>query len=720
MASVAAAALLITSPAPAATPDSKLVVVLYPDNTNGSPAASAADRGLRAGLAAAAAPFFEVRNEYVGVPRAFPPDINHFQREYLKKKYAGRKVDLVVAVLAPALDFALQYRDDLFPGAPLVFCAVEEREVAARALAGDVHGVPMRVEIAATLDDALRLHPGTRRVFVVAGAAPFDAFWEAEARRAFRAYEGRLEFVYLTGLPMADLLARAAALPEQSVVYYLHVFEDGTGRGFVPADALALLSQAANAPVYGHSAAYVGSGAVGGRVVDFGHEGATAARVGLGLLAGGLAEPLPAPGSGNIDLFDGRQLRRWGIDEACLPPGGVVRFRQLTFWGEYKWHVAAAAAVCVVQAVLIAALVAQLVKRRRADERFRQVVETAPVGILLVSPGGAIDMANDQALELFGYARDEILGRPVELLVPDRAGDRHPADRRRHFDAPAVRPMGLGRELTGRRKDGREVPIEIALSTLQTPKGLFVLASVVDRTERRLAEAASRASQHELRLLTGRLLNAQETERRRIARELHDDVSQNLALLAVEMDLLTTAAGTAGVAGRAGELSSRLKDVSSAVHGLSHQLHPSKLEQLGLVAAVRGLCQEYTRAHGLDVKFTHHGLPDRLRPDTELCLFRIAQEALGNVVRHSGSADAAVELAGTGRDVCLRVSDSGRGFDPSVLGGRLGLAGMRERVSLVGGQLRIESGPGSGTRVEARVPAGPAAGDDARRPGGTP
>ncbi|MBX9626898.1 MAG: PAS domain S-box protein [Gemmataceae bacterium] len=707
-------------PAEAAPPaDGKLVVVLYSGDTAGSPAVVAADRGFRAVLAGGSAGHVEVRSEYVDTPRPGGPDLGRLQREYLRTKYAGRKVDLLVAVLSPALDFALEHRAELFPSAPLVFCAVEGREVAARTLPPDVAGVPMRVEVAATLDLALRLHPATRRVFVVAGSAPFDLFWEGEARREFRAFEGRLEFVYLTGLPMADLLARVADLPEGSVIYYLHVFRDGAGRDFLPADALARLSRAANAPVYGHSAAYIGSGAVGGRVVDFEREGGNAARVGLAILAGERPGDIPTqPLGGNADLFDWHQLRRWGVDEDRLPPGGVVRFREPTFWGEYRWHVAGAVALCVVQAGLIAALVVQLMKRRRADERFRRVVETAPVGILLVGPDGAVVMANDQAVRLFGYARGELLGRPVELLVPDRARDRHPADRGRYFDAPAVRPMGLGRELTGRRKDGREVPVEIGLSPLQTPKGLFVLASVVDLTERRRAEAEARASQRELLALPGRLLDAQEAERRRIARELHDDISQNLALLAVEMDLLAGPPSSAEAGVPARDLSARLKGVSSAVHDLSHQLHPSKLEQLGLVAAVRGLCQEYARARGLDVKFTHYGLPDRFRPEAELCLFRIVQEALGNVAKHSGVRHAAVELIGSPGEVRLRVADDGVGFDPTARGGRLGLASMRERVNLVGGEVVIDSRPGGGTRIDVRVPTAPAGEEGTGRLGG--
>ena len=196
----------------------------------------------------------------------------------------------------------LKYRDELFPGVPVVYGAIDQREVKARKLGPDVVGVPMTVDLAPTLDLALRLHPGTRRVFVVAGKSKTDAYWVAEARRAFRGHEGKVEFVYLTGLPLNDLLRRVADLPDRSVIYYLHVFEDGLGNTFVPAEVAGRLAAAANAPVYGHYSTYVGRGIVGGRVVSFEAEGANAARVAVRILAG------ETPGSDRPPRAGGKPL----------------------------------------------------------------------------------------------------------------------------------------------------------------------------------------------------------------------------------------------------------------------------------------------------------------------------------------------------------------------------------------------------------------------------
>ena len=221
-------------------------------------------------------------------------------------------------------------------------------------------------------------------------------------------------------------------------------------------------------------------------------------------------------------------------------------------------------------------------------------------------------------------------------------------------------------------------------------------------------EEALRESQRELQVLTGRLIHSQETERRRIAHELHDDFNQSLALLSVDLDILGQKPLLAGnqLGGRIHELSTRVKQLSSSVHGLSHQLHPSKLEQLGLLAAVRGLCQELTQSHSLPIAFTHHDVPETLSEDTALCLYRIVQEALGNVLKHSGATHAWVELTQRAGTVYLQVTDDGVGFDPKSVdrNGGLGLVSMRERLRLVQGQISFDSQRSIGTRIAVSVP----------------
>ncbi|AMV27787.1 Oxygen sensor histidine kinase NreB [Gemmata sp. SH-PL17] len=379
-------------------------------------------------------------------------------------------------------------------------------------------------------------------------------------------------------------------------------------------------------------------------------------------------------------------------------PGGIVG-------GIREWHVIGIGLFCLVEALLIVGLLVRREARVRTDEWFQQVVETAPTGMLMVDRDGTVLLANAQAEALFGYNRGDLLGRPVDRLVPEYLLERFLTGRAKFVAAPPTL-SGARIDTFARRKDGSAFPVEIGLSALRTPKGTFVLATVTDLTERRRVEEELRASQQEQRVLTGRLLEAQEAERRRIARELHDDLNQSLALLSIEMELLACVPPTSApqTSQRMREFAARVKELSSSVHDLSHQLHPSKLEHLGLVAALKGLCKERNRSHGLIATFKYDAVPESVPADIALCVYRVAQEALWNVVKHSGTLRATVELRGSANAIWLRVSDDGDGFDSSVVNAGLGLVSMRERLNLVGGELVIDSHLAGGTRIDVRVP----------------
>jgi signal transduction histidine kinase len=565
----------------------KRVLVVYP-TSDGQPGTLRFQESLRLGLMNSPTDHIEVFNEYLDSTRF--PDEPYQSRlaDFLRTKYLGREPDVIIPALAPALDFVLKYRDKLFPSVPVVFGAIDKHEAETRTLAKDVLGIPMTVDLEPTLDLALRLHPDTRHVVVVSGKSRLDAYWTEEARRAFRRYETKLDFVYLTGLPLDDLLRQVANLPDRSVVYYLHVLEDGRGNAYIPADVARRISAAANAPVYGHYSTYVGGGIVGGSIARFEDEGAKAADIALRVLAGEVPVSIRvSETTKNPTMVDWSQLNRWGIGEKRLPPETIILNKPPNFWDLYRWQVIGAISVSAAEALLIA-------------------------GLLL------------------------------------------------------------------------------------------------ERANRRRAQAGLREGQLELRKLTGRLLLAQETERRRIALELHDDLNQNLALLAVDLDLLGQNPAMSGalLGERMLALSGRVKQLSSEVHELSHQLHPTKLEQLGLVVAVRGLCGELSHTHGVEIDFAAKQVAFTISADTSLCLYRITQEALRNVIKHSGARHARVELRGSPNTISLRISDDGCGFDTGSADGKggLGLVSMRERLRLVGGDITILSRPSGGVQIDVDVP----------------
>jgi len=218
-----------------------------------------------------------------------------------------------------------------------------------------------------------------------------------------------------------------------------------------------------------------------------------------------------------------------------------------------------------------------------------------------------------------------------------------------------------------------------------------------------------KSSEMSLHALTGRLINAQEEERARIARELHDDISQRMAFLQIglekfgqDMTKLLTFADRERLHG----LTEVLSDMSTDLHNISHQLHPTKLDLQGLVPAIASFCREFSDQCEVQVTFRHHDVPCQVPKDVAICLFRIVQEALRNIVKHTNSSEAKVELSVLGGSIDLSVSDAGPGFNPECVHtkGGLGLISMRERLESIGGQLVIQSHPPYGARICVRVP----------------
>ena len=232
---------------------------------------------------------------------------------------------------------------------------------------------------------------------------------------------------------------------------------------------------------------------------------------------------------------------------------------------------------------------------------------------------------------------------------------------------------------------------------------LSALAAHLQLSRRRLKQARDAQLQ-----LSGLLINAQEMERSRLASELHDDFSQRLALLALGLENVseTLPDSTQAAKRQLDELYNSASELGADLHTVSHRLHPSALKSLGLVPGVSGLCKEFAARQGIEIAFCSENIPPGVHPNVALCLFRIVQESLQNLKKHSGAARAQVNLHKAGDRLFLSVCDDGAGFDAKEMGDKLGLGirGMRERARLVGGQFEIHSELGKGTRIEARVP----------------
>jgi PAS domain S-box-containing protein len=336
---------------------------------------------------------------------------------------------------------------------------------------------------------------------------------------------------------------------------------------------------------------------------------------------------------------------------------------------------------------------------RDRDSRFRDVADAAPVMIWM--------SGRNKVYEYFSKKWLEFTGRSVGQ--EERGGwleGVHPKDREEfavaysdNFEAR----LEFKIEFRLRRFDGEYRWVLNLGVPRYDASDQFVgyIGCCIDIEERRAAEAT-------VLEIGGQLITAQEEERAHIARELHDNLSQRMAMLEIGLQQLRT---------KPSELSHMAKkhlndvekianEISSDIHHLSHRLHPSKLHNLGLVVALHGLCNEISEQSGVKIHFTYRAVPRALPSDISLCLYRISQEALNNVVRHSSAREATVDLSRTNHTIGLCISDAGLGFNPEQVQEKagLGLVSMRERLRLVGGQLSIVSEPFHGTQVCVQVP----------------
>lgn len=355
------------------------------------------------------------------------------------------------------------------------------------------------------------------------------------------------------------------------------------------------------------------------------------------------------------------------------------------------------------------------VERRlqRSEEYYRALIENAMDIVTVLEADGTIRYVSPAVERVLGYAPEERPGKIIDAFVhPDDL----PALKNALAEALQGRLQSATMEYRYRHKDGSWRVMEAtARNLLNDPAVKGIVVNSRDVTERRCAEEALRQkeaelrdNQTQLRALAARLLTSQEEERSRIGRELHDDLNQKLAFLAVEAEMLEQRLSESPepIRDRLRSLQRRAVDLSEDVRRMAHQLHPAVLDDLGLEPALRSYCAEFSALAGIPVKFSCQSLSDSLLPEVALCLYRVTQEGLRNIAKHSRAPRATVTLAGAAAAIQLSITDSGIGFNPGEVKGKggLGITSMEERVRLVNGSILIESAPEKGTRIKVHVP----------------
>lgn len=697
------------APAQAASPvdlSGKNVLVLHTFEAN-LPANIKTDQGIRVTLEAAGMGVKQQFFEYLDL--SSNPDSEYRQElaEMLRLRYARRNIDFVITQRLGALEFLLNEGRTLFPDTPVLALDLPStfqlpqtnRDIIRQSIAYDMIG---------TLEEALKLVPGAKRVYVVIGVFPEHKPYLDQARRDFRKWEGQLEFIYLNDRSFEEMLDMASSAPSGTVVLYVVLVADITGKTYNPRDAVRLLSRTSAAPVFGLYDTLLDHGIVGGSLVSFEQLGAQTAKLILEVFANPQSlraskAVLEVPG---VPMFDSRQLRHWKLNEDVLPDGSILINRPPTLW-DYKYYVIGGLVFILGQSFLIVGLLIQKRYRRSAEKSLRQKSEeldnffSMNLDLLCIADTEGYFLRLNPAWEkTLGYSLEELMSRRyVEFIHPDDA-----AATLESMRALASRQQVVNFTNRYRTKDGTYRHMLWSAVAI----GSRIFAAARDITEHQQAEAIIREREKELQTLTGRLILNQEEERRRVARELHDDLTQRLAVLAIAAGRMEAAVqdGLDSIRGPLMDIRDKTIQIAADVQNISRRLHPSILDDLGLSKAVEAECRQFAAREGVEMSASVQTIPKELPKDIALSIYRIVQEGLNNIAKHACAGCVNVSLSTRESGLQLTVQDDGIGFNEAAVRGQagLGLSSIRERVRLVHGTYRIHSEPEKGTAIEVTVP----------------
>jgi len=374
---------------------------------------------------------------------------------------------------------------------------------------------------------------------------------------------------------------------------------------------------------------------------------------------------------------------------------------------------------------------------KHSEERFRSVAQSASDAIISTDSLGNIVFWNRAAETLFGYAADEALGKPLTLIMPERCRQAHQEGMKRVVATGKTKIIGKVVELAGLRKDGREFPLELSVATWHTGEGVFFGGICRDITERKRAEEALRKAHDQLekrveertvellraneqlqqeiqerRLLSSQLLTTQETERRRISRELHDELGQSLTVMKLRLSYIQKelAINQVVIREECEKTLQYLNQVIENVRRLSLDLSPSILEDLGLTAALRWLINNFIKNNDIQVTFDVLEIDNLFSRDAQISIYRILQEALTNIGKHAQAKNIRVVIKKYEDRGFFRVEDDGQGFDPMKAATKdatergWGLETMKERARMLGGSLDLWTQEGEGTKISFHIP----------------
>ena len=631
-----------------------------------------------------------------------------------KVKFAGERLDVIIACDNDALKFVSKYRKDLFADTPVVFCGINDFRDSMVWDSSIVTGVVEETDMKSTLDIALKLFPRTSQVVVIDDKTTTGVAMKNELLQIMPYFKERVRFVFLDDFDIAELRQKVGSIQPDSIILLLVVNRDRTGNFFAYEESLAFIYNESKVPIFSIWDFYLGGGIVGGMLTSGYSQGKTAAGMALRIINGDKVSDIPlVRKSPNRVMFDYAQLKKFGVSNYRLPKESTIINLPDSFYSRYKTFILGIGATIFSLSLIIFVLLVNISQRRKvekalreSEEKYRDLYDHAPDMYHSINGEGIIIDCNETEASMLGYKKEEIIGRPVMDFWTEESNKLH--EQAFPIIKSEIRDREIEREFV--RRDGGTFIASLHVFTETDKNNNFVKTKTIARdiTVSKRLENELKNSREELRNLSAHLQSVREEERRSVASEIHDELGQVLTTLKLDLSWLKTR-----LAKESNQLSSNVQSMSDlvdktieSVQRISSELRPGVLDHLGLPDAIEWLAGEVCGRKGLHYDITIEPEDLELDQNRSIAVFRIFQETMTNIVRHSNATKVDVHLTKGPSTLVLEVRDNGIGIaEEKLLDHKsYGLIGIRERARYLGGDSKILGIPGSGTTVVVNIP----------------
>ncbi|CAN5485630.1 hypothetical protein BH11PSE11_BH11PSE11_29760 [soil metagenome] len=689
--------------------------------------------------------------EYLDLPRNPGQDYRDFQRALLAKKYGNRKIDLIVTVLQPGLNFVLNEGRQLAPSAP-VLAALAQLEPGVDGGNRRLLLQSQNVDFKNTLKQAIDIFPATRQIVVVAGAGEVDRKYISAFKQAAVPWQDKLSFTFTEDLTFEEILSKVSNLPAHTIILNPGIWQDKTGRNVIPAEFAEKMTKATNVPVFVMYDTAVGTGAMGGSIFSVKNEAVRAASVAFEILNGTftLSEAVTHLDASPIPMYDWQQLERWRVNPAKLPVDSIFVNRPPTLWGQYRAAVLTAGGFFFLLSLMIAVLIWQVRRKTLAEEaliasqdRYRALVEEAPEAIIVYDADlNKIIDVNSKAVRLFGRSREELYKLPLGDLYARMQADNPEMEKsigdhiRRALDGESLVFERMVKPL-----NGKETPCEVWLARLSSREGKLLRASFIDIADRKNAEAELKKHRDHLEeqvvertvALSVALNEAQAANRAKsnflshMSHEIRTPMNAILGYtqLMQRMPELTGTlkSHTAVIARSSDHLLALINDVleMSKIESGSASLQMENINIRALTKDVDSMLRMRATEKALDLSFSIDDSVAEFIHTDGTKLRQILVNIIGNAIKftdHGRITIRALMQDNDANSICVlfEIADTGPGiaehekpkvfdaFEQTESGHRkggtgLGMAISRQYARMLGGDLTFESEVGKGTTV---------------------